>query len=631
MIRQNKKLNQRNKSAILDKVIIIISIAMVIYHLISTQYSFQGSYEHQTSHLAFALLLIFLNAARNAEKKVKKWFFILVILLSLVSTAYIRIYIEHLEEAMGYPDLMDVFIGIILVILVIEATRQAWGLVLPIVTAIFILYFLFGHYIPGPLYHRPFNFYYVISYLDIGFQGIFGTFLAISANYVFLFVVFGSLLGITKIEEFLYEVGKAAGQVMAGGPGVTAVVASSMVGMVTGSAVGNVTITGAFTIPLMKKVGYKPEYAGAIEATASTGGQLVPPIMGASAFLMASFLGIPYVDIMLAAIIPAILYYYCVGLGVQLIAMKGNIRVKAEPLNKELIVKRFPLFVIPVAVLVILLFNRYTPMYAAFWAIVVTLIFSFVWSLIIGEKPYSLNDLMNCITKGAISGAYIGIALACVGIIAQTLITTALGNKIVGLVELLSGGDLLATLVFTMIMSIILGMGCPTAAAYAFVAILVIPILTRLGIMDLSAHFFAFYFAIISALTPPVAMAAMAAAGIAKGKYITTAIESFKLAISGFIIPYLIIFNPVLILRPNSLVWGLISLFSIILGLSALTMFVYGYFISKLSILERFIMLLSCIGFLGYSFIGNYLMFGLGIIAFIIVFISQKNLSLSQT
>jgi len=619
---QSEKKNE--KGSILDKALVAIAVAMVLYHLISTQYMLHGSYEHQDFHLGFALLMIFFNSARRSTTRLFKWLFLLAAALSLVSTGYIRIFMRHLEEAMGYPEFMDVAIGVLLLILVIEATRQAWGYVLPVVSGVFMLYFLFGHHIPGALYHRPFTFYYIITYLDIGFQGIFGTFLSISANYVFLFVVFGSLLGITRIEDFFYEVGKAVGQVMAGGPAHTAVVASSLVGMVSGSAVANVTITGAFTIPLMKKVGYKPEYAGAIEATASTGGQLMPPIMGASAFLMASFLGVPYVKIMLAAIIPAILYYLCVGLGVQLLAVKHNIRAPAEPLNKKLILKRFPLFVVPVAILVFLLLKRYTPMYAAFWAIVGTLLFSFSWSILIGEKPYNLHDLASCMAKGALSGANIGIALACVGLIAQTLITTALGNKIIGLVEILSGGYLIAILGFTMIMSIILGCGTPTAAAYSLVAILVIPVLVRQGVMELSAHFFAFYFAIISALTPPVALAAMAGAGMAKGNYFSTAVEAFKLAISGFVIPFLIIFNPVLILKPINPLWGMLSLISIPLGLAALTSVIYGQLLRSLSSLERCIMILACIGFLGFSFMKNYLMFAMGSIFFIMAVLSQR-------
>jgi TRAP transporter 4TM/12TM fusion protein len=611
-------------SRLLDWVIKIICVAMVLYHMISTQYAIHGAYEHQDFHLGFALILIFLSALRSGKKRIVQVLFIGGALLSLLATGYIRIFMDHLEEVVGYPGTTDMVIGMMLVFLVIEATRLAWGIILPIVTLTFVLYFFLGHLIPGPLHHSPFAFTFVISYLDIGFQGIFGTFLSISANYVFLFVVFGSLMGIAKIEDFFFEVGKLAGKFLAGGPAQTAVVSSGLMGMVTGAAVANVTMTGAFTIPLMKKVGYKPETAGAIEASASTGGQIMPPIMGAAAFLMASFLDLPYVEIMIAAIIPALLYYLCVGLGVQLIALKRRIRRPPEAVDKILVLKRFPLFIFPLTVLVVLLLMRYTPMYAGFWAIVTTLIFSLVWNPLMGQKPYTLRELIHCLHTGALSGAKIGIALACVGLIAQTLITTNLGTKIVGLVESLSGGNLWATLILTMALSLFLGCGVPTTAAYSLVAIIVIPVLVRQGVTDISAHFFAFYFAIISALTPPVALASLAGAAIARANYFSTAVEGFKLALSGFVIPYLIIFNPVLILRPINAPWAILSLVAIPIGLASLTFTVYGYFFSKTSIWERALLILTCIGLFGYSATKNYFSFFLGIITFLLVYLLQR-------
>ncbi len=617
-------MKQIDTSRLLDTAIKIICVAMVVYHMISTQYAIHGAYEHQDFHLGFALILVFLSSLRTAKKRMAQVLFISGVLLSLLATGYIRIFMDHLEEVVGYPETMDMLIGMLLVFLVIEATRLAWGIILPIVTSAFVLYFFLGHLIPGPLHHSPFAFTFVVSYLDIGFQGIFGTFLSISANYVFLFVVFGSLMGIAKIEDFFFEVGKLAGKFLAGGPAQTAVVSSGLMGMVTGAAVANVTMTGAFTIPLMKKVGYKPEMAGAIEASASAGGQIMPPIMGAAAFLMASFLDLPYVEIMIAAIIPALLYYLCVGLGVQLIALKSGIRRPPEAVDKILILKRLPLFIFPLTVLIILLLMRYTPMYAGFWAIVTTLIFSFVWNPLMGQKPYTFRELIQCLHTGALSGAKIGIALACVGLIAQTLITTNLGTKIVGLVESLSGGNLWATLILTMALSLFLGCGVPTTAAYTLVAIIVIPALVRQGVTDISAHFFAFYFAIISTLTPPVALASLAGAAIARASYFSTAIEGFKLAISGFVIPYLIVFNPVLILRPINTPWAILSMMAIPIGLASLTFTVYGYFLSRLSISERVLLILSCIGLFGYSLTKSYLLFFLGIMIFSLVFFFQK-------
>lgn len=618
-------MDKSNFSLTLDKLVKIITFLMVVYHLVSTQYSIHGAYEHQNVHLCFALVLIFLSSMQRYKNITIRILLTAGILLSLLATAYVAIFMEHLEWVVGYPEKMDMLIGFLLVLLVIEATRLAWGIILPIVTSVFVIYFFFGHLLTGALYHAPFSWGYVISYLSIGFQGIYGTFLSISANYVFLFVVFGSLMGTEKMEALFFEVGKFAGKFLAGGPAQTAVITSSLMGMVTGAAVANVTMTGAFTIPLMKRAGYKPEMAGAIEASASTGGQIMPPIMGAAAFLMASFLDLPYFQIMVAAIIPAIFYFLCIGLGVQLIALKTKIDRPKELIDKGIIFKRLPLFLIPLFSLIVLLYLRYTPMFSAFWAIVIALVFSFIWNPLMRQKPYTFTEIIQCFQKGALAGARIGMALACVGLIAQTLITTDLGTKLVGIVENLSGGYLWAILILTMFLSLFMGCGVPTTAAYSLVAIVVVPVLVRQGVPAISAHFFAFYFAIISAITPPVALASLAAAGVARSNYFLTAIEGFKLAISGFIIPYFIIFNPIMILRPVNLLEGLISLLAILISLGTLTSIVYNYLFTELNFNERILLLIACLGTAGFAIISSYYMLFSGIGALALAYFLQKN------
>ncbi|MEO8408558.1 MAG: TRAP transporter large permease subunit, partial [Oxalobacteraceae bacterium] len=238
-----------------------IGLAMFVYHMFSTQYLLLGAYEGQTVHLGFILTLLFLNEARKATTPWTYCLQLVLAALGLVATAYVFMNIGHLEEAFGYPNPTDLIVGIILIVLVVEATRVAWGWTLPIVTAIFVLYFFYGHLLPGQLHHREFALDYIVSYLSIGLSGIFGSFLSISANQVFLFVVFGALLGVIKVHDFFFEAGKIAGKFFQGGPGQTAVVSSALIGMVSGAAVANVAIVGAFTIPFMKKVGYKPDFA----------------------------------------------------------------------------------------------------------------------------------------------------------------------------------------------------------------------------------------------------------------------------------------------------------------------------------------------------------------------------------
>jgi TRAP transporter 4TM/12TM fusion protein len=585
------------RSRAMEVLLVAIGLGMFAYHMFSTQYLFLGSYEGQAVHLGFVFALLFVEQARRSKSLSGFVWQLALALLSVIAVSYVFFNIPHLEEAFGYPDPLDVVVGVVLVVLVIEATRTAWGWTLPIVAALFVAYFLLGQHIPGQLYHRPFTFDYVVSYLGIGLSGIFGTFLSISANQVFLFVVFGALLGVIKVNDFFFEAGKIAGKVFQGGPGQTAVVSSALVGMVSGAAVANVAITGAFTIPFMKRVGYQPHHAGAIEATASTGGQLMPPVMGAAAFLMASFLGVSYGEVMLAGIVPAILYFWGVMLGVQFLAVRNGLHPPSERIDVRLLLRRLPLFVVPLAVLIVMLLRQYSPANAAFWAIILSIALSYLRR----ETRPRFTELMKCLAGGALVGAQIGISLAIVGLIAQTLITTGLGTKIAGLVEILSQGNLVLALLVTMTVSIILGCGVPTSAAYSLVAIVVVPIIVRMGVEPLSAHFFAFYFAVISALTPPVALAALAGAGIAGANYFRTSLSAAKLAVSGFIIPFLVVFNPALVLRPTSLEWTIGTLIAVPIGMTLLTAAIYGCGLTMFTKTERLLATGAAALFFGYS------------------------------
>lgn len=588
---------KNSRTIIAEGLLFVIGLGMFAYHMFSTQYLFLGAYENQAVHLAFILVLIFLNEARTAKNQFTYGYQISLAVISLAAVTYVFMNIEHLEEVFGYPEKIDLFVGIVLIIVTVEATRAAWGWTLPIVSAIFVLYFTYGHLLTGQLYHRPFELDYIVSYLSIGLSGIFGSFLSISANQVFLFVVFGALLGVIKVNDFFFEAGKIAGKVFQGGPGQTAVVSSAMVGMVSGAAVANVAITGAFTIPFMKKVGYKPEFAGAIEAAASTGGQLMPPVMGAAAFLMASFLGVSYGEVMLAGIIPAVLFFWGVMLGVQFLAVRNNIHPPTEIIDFKLLLRRLPLFIVPLGVLIAMLLMQYSPAIAAFWAIIL----SITLACLTRETRPKVVQLLKCLAGGALIGAQIGISLAVVGLIAQTLITTGLGTKIAGLVELLSAGNLVIALLVTMVVSIVLGCGVPTSAAYTLVAIVVVPIIVKMGVEPLSAHFFAFYFAVISALTPPVALAALAGAGIAGANYFKTSLSAAKLAISGFIIPFLVVFNPALVLKPTDWVSAVGTFIAVPLGMTALTAALYGCGLTVFTRAERMLAVFTAAMLFGYS------------------------------
>lgn len=581
----------------LDWSLTLTCAAMVLYHMAAAYMVIFGSFEHQTVHLAFLFAIIFLGTCRAARSGSGRALQAVLLLLGLAAAAYVFVNLEHLEGAVGFPERLDVAVGVVLIVLAVEGTRRAWGWTLPIVAVVFMLYFLFGHWLPEPLHHRRFNFDYVVSYLSIGLTGIFGTFLSISANQIILFVVFGSLMGLMRINDFLYELGKLVGSRFAGGPGQTAVVASSMMGMVTGAAVANVVITGAFTIPYMKRVGYPGALAGAIEATASTGSQFMPPVMGAAAFLMAFFVGVPYAEIMVAALIPAVLFYLTVIFGVQFASLAEGIATPPEKPDMKVILRGLPMFFIPVAVITVLLLLRFSAAHAAFWAIITVLILS----LFRRGGPPGIREIARSMTEGAVVGAQIGISLCAVGLIAQTLITTGLGSKVAGLVNLLSGGSMIIALVLTMIVSLVIGCGVPAVAAYSLVAIVAAPTLIRMGVPVMSAHFFVFYFAVISAVTPPVGLAALAAAGIAKASYFDTALRAFKLSIAGFVIPYLVVFNPVLTLAPRGFLSAAGSLISIPLGLFALAAALYGFVFTRLGPGQRKAMLLAGCMLIGYA------------------------------
>jgi TRAP transporter 4TM/12TM fusion protein len=608
--------------------LMVIGVAMVGYHMASAQFLLIGSVEHQNLHLVFVFTMVFLAAIAKSENLTGQLAGFGLLLAGLVVTGYVGFNLEHIQELYGFPEPLDVYIGVAIVLLALAGTLLAWGWTLPIVATVFVLYFFFGHLISGPLYHKPFGFDYVINYLSIGLTGVYGNFLSISANQIFLFVVFGALLGVMNVTDALNEIGKVAGRRLAGGAGQTAVISSSLVGMVSGASVANVAITGAFTIPYMKRVGYSSALAGGIEATASTGGQLMPPVMGAAAFLMAFFVGVPYTEIMLAGILPAILFYFAVIASVQYVSIAEGIKPPQSAPDYNLILRGLPLFIIPLAIITTLLLLRMSPNVAAFWAIISALILSFFRA---GPRP-TLNEILVALTNGATVGAKIGISLCVVGLISQTLITTGLGSKIAGLVELLSGGNMVLALFITMIVAIILGCGVTPVAAYSLVAIVAVPTLIKMGVAPISAHFFCFYFAIISAVTPPVALGALAASAISGANYFATAMKGFILSIAGFIIPYLIVFNPIMNLRSDNLTTTILSLIAIPIALLTMTMLIYGVQKVKLSKIERLLALLATLTMFSYSAFGHarqdmlsIAMFAVGLIAFIAVVISQRN------
>jgi len=595
----------------------VVAIAMTLYHLAYTQYLIVGPTEHVNIHYAFGFTLIFLLAIRKRPKR--WWLMLLLVLLVWAGTGYIAYFLEDLQFRVGYPTPPDLVIGTMLVILALIACWDSFGPALPIVGLAFIAYFLFGQYLPGFLYHFRFTYSDVLSRIAIGLDGMYGVSGGVSANFIFLFIIFGSLLQVSGATEFFLEVGKAVGRRLAGGPAQTAVVSSMLVGMVTGSAMANVGITGAYTIPLMKKVGYKPEQAGAIEAAASSGGQIMPPIMGAAAFLLVGITGISYIRVMAAAIIPALLFFWAVGLYCEFRARQMGITPLPEKINTRLMANRSYLFVVPLGVLMYLLIVGFSPMYAIFWSIILLAVLSFLRK----ETRPSWRKLVNSVISGASTGAGIGAACAVVGIILATVTGTGLGIKLSSAVVAWSFDNLALLAILAMLASMLLGMGVPTLGAYVLVATLVAPAMMRLGVPLLQAHLFAFYFAIFSGITPPVALAAMVGAGIAGANYFKTSVEACKICLPAYILGFIFVWNPTLVGNPPNLLVGVLTFTAVVVGVATTSMVVTSYFLTRLNSLQLALGILSSVSLFAYSFTTNTVLFAAGAILFVFLTLWQ--------
>jgi TRAP transporter 4TM/12TM fusion protein len=448
--------------------------------------------------------------------------------------------------------------------------------------------------------HPPYEFGFIVSSLSVGFQGIFGMLLEVSVSMLFMLVIFGSIFDATGITRFFMEFGKLLGRYLPGGAGHMAVFSSSFVGMVNGAAGANVAITGSYTIPVMKKAGFKPETAGGIEAMASTGGQLTPPIMGIAVFVMAGFLGVGYADLMFKAIIPAVAYYAVAVAGVILIAYRENIPRSTETADKRILLGGMPLFLIPISVLTAIMVNHYSAGYAAFWSILTLLAISYIRP---STRPKFMVLIQNLI-KGAIMAGSFGIAIGCIGMLIKCLTFTGAATKLSLVVGMVSDGNLVIMLILIMLLSIVLSSSTPTVIAYIIVAFVAAPVLIETGIPPVTAHFFVFYFAILAAVTPPVAGAAMVGCKIAGASYMKTSLESFRLVGPFYFVPYFIIKNPIVLTESQPMATAVPALLALVICLVALTFFFHGFCLTHIKGIERFLYLVTGILATGFSLDG---------------------------
>lgn len=519
-----------------------VAVCFVCFHMYTAFFGAFPGVIQKGIHLGFVLALFFISEIGSEKSgKVMKVLSFVMLIGGILGTGYYVLVDEQLQNRLGVVTQPDIIFGLILLVVIFVAAQRCVGNAMVIVTLVFIAYGFFGPYFPGFLAHQGLNLRRFINLVFITTDGVWGTPIYASALYIVLFVILGAVLQETGVGDYLTDLATSAFGKYRGGPAKVAVVASGFFGSISGSPVANVIGTGTFTIPLMKRNGFSPEYAGAVEAAASTGGQIMPPIMGATAFIIAEMLGVPYFEIVTAAVIPAVLYYVALLVAVDMNAMKHGLRgVPQEELPRARdLVKRIYL-IAPLVFLVLALgVFKMTIARTGFYTIVITIVIALLDSKVKMTKQVWKNIFVSA-AKGVIP---VAVACAMAGIISGVIVGSGIGFKLSSSLIEIADGRMIVLLVLTMVVCLIMGMGVPTTAAYLVLAILVAPALTRMGLAPKAAHLFIFYFGIISAVTPPVALAAYAGAGIAKCSPSKTGFVAFKLAISGFLLPYMFVYN----------------------------------------------------------------------------------------
>lgn len=627
-------------------IVFIIGVLWAFFHFYTAGAGQLTASLQRSAHLSVALALCFLYFPINKknEESFKRIpiYDILLALISFAAVFYVFIYYEDLAHRVGRPEIMDLVFGGITVLAVLEASRRAFGWVLPIVTMVFLFYAYAGPYMPDVIAHRGYGLRRVIDHLYLTGEGIFGIPVGVAASFVFVFVIFGSFFQTSGAGLYMVQLAYAMLGKTKGGPAKAAVVGSGFMGSIVGSSVANTVVTGSITIPMMKKAGYKPEVAGGIETAASTDGQFLPPIMGAAAFIMAEFTGIPYHQIIIHAALPAIVSYIALLLMVHLEADKTGIK----PLPPEEIPKFIPTFLsgiyfwFPVIVLIYyLLILRYTPLTAGFYGIVAMLLISLILKLVQGYKDIragSDNPLMVYLNQLVAMGkefidgldsaakamAGIGVACACAGIIVGVISLTGLGLRMTILFAVFAGDNLLLLLFLAAGMSLILGMGLPTTAKYVIMAALVAPavLFVEPTLPVVAVHLFILYYAILADDTPPVGVAAYSAAAIARSDPIRTGIQGFKLDMGAFLLPFMFVYNTQFLLIDTTWYKAALVVGTSIFGIYCFSTVIQRWFFTKLKLWEMAVMLAISISMIWPSILTDIV----GVSVFVLIYIGQR-------
>lgn len=585
------------REGFVKKVLITVCIILSLFHLYTAGFGLLPPMKQRVFHLAFILFLVFFlfPATSKAPKDRVPWYDIILAIAALASNFYIFFVFDYVAFRFDISiSFTNFLIGMVALLLIIEATRRAVGKELVILCVISILYMLFGHLFPGVFRYRGMSLIRLVEYMAWTTDGPYGIVLQVSASYIFTFIYFGVLISKTGIGDLFNDLAVSLFGRTRGGGAKVAVVASGAMGTISGIAVANVATTGSFTIPLMKKVGYAPSFAAAVEAVASTGGQLMPPVMGASAFIMAGILGIPYFSVIKAAFIPALLYYFALFLAVDLralaIGLKG-LKKEELPSIKKAILERGHM-VIPVILLITLLIRGFSPLFSVFYSIVATMGIS----LINKKTRISLKEFIYSLVEGAQKALPIATACAVVGFTVGMVGATGLGSVLGQWIIGLAGDSKFIGLILIAISSLILGMGLPPTACYIVVAVIAAPILVRLmEIRPLMAHLFVYYYGMLAVITPPVALASFTAAGLVGESPYKVGWEAFRLGAPAYIIPFVFISSPSLMLFDVTIEGILFGLFRGIIMVVAMAASLQGFIFDKIGYFSRIPLFISAI------------------------------------
>jgi TRAP transporter 4TM/12TM fusion protein len=600
-----------------------ISVLFALFQLYTGVFGAFPDLIQRSVHVGFAMVLAFFlySATERSPKDRFSVVDLLAMVLGVVVCAHAALNYDRIMMNPGVSSDWDLTLGIIATLLVLEMTRRILSWILPAIGLLTILYAYLGPHLPDMFAHRGFRVEYIVETLYMSTSGIWGTVTGVSATIMAGFLIFGSVLYYTGGGEIFVDLAKAIAGRSYGGPAKVSCISSALFGTISGSAVANVVVDGVFNIPLMKKLGYKPEFAAAVEATASTGGQLMPPVMGAGAFIMAEFLGVPYLTVALAAAIPALLYYLGVAASVHFAARKSNL----ERLPKDLIpslrktLPKSACLFIPVTILIYLMMTGFDPTTSVLWAIAASVVLYWVTSRSLVTLKQRVCNVVLALEAGGKSIVLIAALCACAQIVIGMVNLSGLGIKMTEMVLGLSGGMEFLALFLTMIVCLILGMGLPTTAAYVLAASVAGPALIKLGVIPMAAHLFVFYFAIISAITPPVCAATYAAVAIARSKWLPTGWLAVRMGLAGFMAPFLFVYVPPLLLAgsPLEIIWN-----SLVSGLGVMAMAgaAMGYFGDRCRWYESILLAVGALLLLKPGLITDLM--GLGFVT--VIYVLQK-------